>query len=100
MVTRDILDLSLADLEAWCAERDDPRYRAAQIAAWIYQRGARDFAVMTNVSRALREDLAASFRIGSSTVANTSRSHDTTEKLLVRLRDGAAIESVGKAAKR
>ncbi len=59
MVTRDILDLSLAELEAWCAERDAPRYRAAQIAAWIYQRGARDFAVMTNLSRPLREDLAA-----------------------------------------
>ena len=90
----DILELSLAELEAWCAERRLPRYRAAQVTAWLFQRGACDFQEMTNVARALRDELAASFTIGSLELANVSRSSDGTQKLLFRLRDGATIESV------
>ena len=94
MPPADILNLSLAELEAWCEARRMPRYRAGQVAFWLYRRGARDFAAMTNVSRALRDELAASFRVGSLTVAHVSRSHDGTTKLLFRLSDGATIESV------
>ncbi len=90
----DILELSLAELEAWCAERGLPRYRAAQVTAWLYQRGVRDFHEMTNVARAVRDELAAAFTIGSLELAKVSRSSDGTQKLLFRLRDGATIESV------
>jgi 23S rRNA (adenine2503-C2)-methyltransferase len=94
MDRRDILELSLAELEAWCAERGLPRYRAAQVSAWVFQRGARDFSAMTNVSRTLRDELAASFTVGSLELIDVSRSCDGTQKLLFRLRDGATIESV------
>jgi 23S rRNA (adenine2503-C2)-methyltransferase len=89
-----IVNLSLAEVEAWCEERRIPRYRAAQVALWLYRRGARDFATMTNLPRALRDELAASFRVGSLTLAGVSRSHDGTTKLLCRLPDGAMIETV------
>ena len=94
MDRRDILELSLAELETWCAERGVARYRAGQVTAWLYQRGVRDFHEMTNVACGLRDELAASFTIGSLTLAKVSRSSDGTQKLLLRLRDGATIESV------
>lgn len=94
MDRRDILELSLDELEAWCVERALPRYRAGQATTWIYRRGARDFQAMTNVSRELRDELAASFSIGSLTLDKISRSTDGTQKLLFRLRDASTIESV------
>jgi 23S rRNA (adenine2503-C2)-methyltransferase len=89
-----VLDLSLAELEAWCEERGLPRYRAAQIATWLYRRGGRDFDAMTNLPASLRGELAAHFRIGSLELVSVSRSSDGTHKLLLRLDDGARIESV------
>jgi len=44
-----VLDLSRADLEAWCDDAGVPRYRAAQIATWLYRQGANDFAAMNAV---------------------------------------------------
>jgi 23S rRNA (adenine2503-C2)-methyltransferase len=90
----DILDLSRTELEAWCVAEGLPSYRAAQIATWLYRHGAREFAVMRNVPAPVRERLAAAFRIGLPEVATISRSADGTRKLLLRLDDGATIESV------
>jgi 23S rRNA (adenine2503-C2)-methyltransferase len=92
--TRDILDLSKAELEAWCTAHDVPAYRAAQVAAWLYRQGVADFAAMKNLPGALREQLAHEFRIGHPAVASVSRSYDGTRKLLLRLADDATIESV------
>ena len=90
----DLLDLSLAGLEAWCEGQGAPRYRAAQVARWLYRQGARDVAAMVNLPADLRAALAASFRIGSLAVARVRRSEDGTTKLLLALPDGATIESV------
>ena len=94
MSAPDILDLSRTELEAWCATEGVPSYRAAQIATWLYRQGARDFGAMRNLPGAVRERLAAAFRIALPEVATVSRSTDGTRKLLLRLDDGATIESV------
>ncbi|MGH7896180.1 MAG: 23S rRNA (adenine(2503)-C(2))-methyltransferase RlmN [Candidatus Binatia bacterium] len=90
----DILDLSLAELEAWCEQRRVPRYRAVQVTRWLYQQGVGEFAAMTNVQRSLRDELAACFRVGSLALVRRRRSADGTQKLLFRLSDGATIETV------
>ncbi len=94
MRARDLLDLGLADLERWCEERGQPRYRAAQVATWVFQHGARRFDAMANLPRPLRDELAADWRVGSMTLEHVSRSCDGTRKLLFRLAGGATIESV------
>ena len=94
MAAADLLSLSLADLEDWCETRGHARYRAAQIFTWVYRGGARDFEAMANLPRALRDELAAEFRVGVATLAHVSRSADGTRKLLFELADGATIESV------
>ncbi len=57
-------ELSHDDLVAWLAERGEPKYRAGQVLEWAYQHNAASFEEMTNVSKDLREALAAEFDIG------------------------------------
>jgi 23S rRNA (adenine2503-C2)-methyltransferase len=69
-------------------------YRAGQIFQWVYNRGVTDFDAMTNLSKALRGELAARFRIGRIGVGEARESVDGTRKWLVRFADGQEAESV------
>ena len=69
------------------------RFRAKQIFKWI-ARGAVDFDGMTDLSTALRENLASRFRVRSSAVASRLDAEDGTKKLQIVLDDGAKIEAV------
>ena len=51
----DIFGLTCQELQAVLQPFSLPKYRARQIAEWMYQRGATGFADMTNLSRKLRE---------------------------------------------
>jgi 23S rRNA (adenine2503-C2)-methyltransferase len=72
----------------------DRPYRADQIFQALHQRGVRDFAAMTDLSRELRTRLAESFRIAWPEIASRALSADGTCKYLLRLHDGATIEAV------
>lgn len=76
------------------AESGEPGYRAGQVAAWVYERFARDFEEMTNLPSALRERLAKMFSLSPLEPAFEARSSDGTVKHLWRLRDGEQVESV------
>jgi 23S rRNA (adenine2503-C2)-methyltransferase len=69
------------------------RFRAKQIFKWI-ARGAADFDGMTDLSAALRENLASRFRVRWSSVASRLDAEDGTMKLQIALDDGAKIEAV------
>ena len=69
-------------------------YRADQIFQWIYARGADSFDAMTNIRKDLRAELAGLFRIESGGVENVRTASDGTKKFLLRLPDGAKVESV------
>ncbi len=94
MRRRDIQDLGHAELAAWCAEVGEPRYRAAEILAWVHRRGARRFEDMTSLPRALRARLAADFALERLAPAAVVAAADGTRKLLFHLPGAAAIESV------
>jgi 23S rRNA (adenine2503-C2)-methyltransferase len=72
----------------------EPAYRGRQIARWIYQRGAREFAQMTDLPAGLRARLAAEAIVGRSEVETSQRATDGTTKLLLRLHDDRKIETV------
>jgi 23S rRNA (adenine2503-C2)-methyltransferase len=72
----------------------EPAYRASQIYSWLYRRRARSLDEMTDLSRALRDQLAAGHELRWPEVVERSRSIDGTVKYLFRLDDGATIESV------
>ena len=89
-----IKDLTLERLTAWFADRGEPPFRARQVFQWLYQRQARSFEDMTDVSKALRGLLAEHFTLGSLACDAVVSSEDTTRKFAFRLADGKRIESV------
>jgi 23S rRNA (adenine2503-C2)-methyltransferase len=89
-----IQDLDSAAIEAVLAQRGQPKYRAGQILRWLYARRATDFAAMSDLPAALRDELDGAFsflRLGNVRVLG---SEDSTRKFLFRLPGGALIESV------
>jgi 23S rRNA (adenine2503-C2)-methyltransferase len=71
------------------------KYRARQVMEWIYARGAKSFAEMTNLSKPLRERLEQHAYMGTLRVlAKQVSQKDGTIKFLFELDDGHAVESV------
>ncbi|HKQ55295.1 MAG TPA: 23S rRNA (adenine(2503)-C(2))-methyltransferase RlmN [Methyloceanibacter sp.] len=70
------------------------RMRVSQIWSWAYVRGAVDFAVMTDIAKELRAELAASFSLARPEIVTEQVSIDGTRKWLLRLADGKEIETV------
>jgi len=90
----DLANLERAALESALEARGHQRFHARQIFRWIYKRGVTDIGAMTDLSRDLRATLANEFALGTPTLAQREISVDGTEKFLLRLADGAHIESV------
>jgi 23S rRNA (adenine2503-C2)-methyltransferase len=83
-----------ARLEAWFVARGEPAYRARQVLSWLHRRGVENVDAMTDLGRASRAALAASFRTERLLPDAVVRSADGTEKAVFRLAGGAAVETV------
>lgn len=90
---RHLLD-NIAELEAWLQTKGQPKFRAAQVHRWIAVSRADEFAEMSNLPKALRDELSADFKIWTTEVVRHQKSPDGTEKLLLQLADGGRIECV------
>lgn len=84
----------LESLSGWLEEADQPRFRHAQIWKWLFENRVAAFGDMTDLPAGLRTKLAESYAIWSGQIDKHQTSADGTEKLLTRLHDGHAIESV------
>ena len=90
----DIKSYDLKDMTALFQEMGEPGFRAKQVFRWLH-RGATDFADMSDLSKGLREKLAARCYINSLAVERKQVSAiDGTIKYLWRLLDGNCIETV------
>lgn len=88
-------ELTLSELETFITGFGEPRFRARQVAAWIYRKLAPDFAAMTDLPAPFRDTLAAHARIATIETAATQLSRlDGTRKFLFTLDDGEQVESV------
>ena len=76
------------------AEHGEGAYRGAQVARRLWVNPAPDFASMTELPAAFREQLAKRFLVPRLSLAARQRSVDGTEKFLFRLADGESIETV------
>jgi 23S rRNA (adenine2503-C2)-methyltransferase len=69
-------------------------FRADQVMGWLYRRGERDFAAMTDVAKSLRARLEEVAEVRTPELLTQSHSRDGTRKWLLRLDGGNAIETV------
>ncbi len=93
MQRTDIGSLSLGELESYIVSIGESRFRAKQIYEWLC-RGV-DFDGMSNLSKSLREKLAAECYSGIPAIEQKLVSAvDGTVKYLFRFPDGECVESV------
>src|SRR5689334_12544374 len=85
--------MDLALLDETLRERGEPAFRARQIWEWT-ARGAAGYDAMTNLPRALRDELAAAVPFSTLTVETERESKDGTVKTLFRTVDGHPVEAV------
>jgi len=90
----DIKSLTRDEIAAWFATAKQPAYRVDQLLSWLYERRVTSWEAMTNLPKALREELARHFTLQTLELVRKQGSHDTTQKFLWRLADHALIESV------
>lgn len=91
--SRDIKSKTLAELREELGTLGLPKYRADQVYSWLH-RGVTDFSQMSNLSKALREDLSQRYDIAWAEIRQKQVSKDGTVKYLFRLPDGEHVESV------
>ncbi len=70
------------------------RMRTGQVWQWLYYWGVRDFAAMTNLSKAYRALLAEHFTIAVPEIVSRHVSADGTRKYLLRIAGGHEVEAV------
>jgi len=90
-----ILNLSLQQIDELVISLGEKPFRAQQIADWIYARHAASYDEMTNVSKTLREKLAAQAPLTRAQIVEKQVSEDGTRKYLMEYSDGVCVEAVG-----
>ena len=90
----DLKNMTLPALEKFLHGQGKERFRALQVFKWIYQQDARGFEEMTNISKALRAELAETAFISNLEPEAVEEGNDGTRKYLFNLEDGHSVESV------
>ena len=91
---KNIRHLSLTELEQYFESIGDKKFRARQVWEWLWQKHARSFADMTNLSKDLRQKLGESFTLPALQLAQTQYSADGTVKTGFKTHEGHLCEGV------
>ena len=89
-----LLGMDAGALERHFAALGEKPFRAKQVLRWIHQRGAGDFAEMSDLAKSLREKLAREARVAAPPIVADSVAEDGTRKWLVAVDGANAVESV------
>lgn len=90
----DLLGFTQSQLVALLEELGEKPFHAEQILKWLHHRFVSDFESMTDVSKALRVNLAEMTEIHQPEILQVQTSTDGTRKWLLKARSGSAIEMV------
>ena len=91
----DLRSLSHEELVALMAELGMPAFRAKQVEEWVWKKHVSSFDEMTNLSKALRTELAERCTLGGVTETARQVSTDGSRKYLLQFADGIQAECVG-----
>ncbi len=94
MSKTDLTNFSLSQLTEFLVGIGLPKYRGIQVFAWLYRPHVSDFSQMTDLSKELREILAARVKFDWPQIAEVERSKDGTVKYGFKLKDDNYIEAV------
>ena len=86
--------LTLEKLQALMVQEGQKPYRAIQLYTWIYEKHAKSFDEMTDISLKFREVLKEKYTLDLPSIYLKQVSSDGTVKLLILLEDGMKVETV------
>jgi len=89
-----IYDLSPDEMDRYFESIGEKRFRANQLASWLYKKRLDDFNDITDFSKKLRNRLDNEFYFLKEKIIGSAYSIDGTAKLLIELSDGEKIECV------
>ncbi|MEC9340315.1 MAG: 23S rRNA (adenine(2503)-C(2))-methyltransferase RlmN [Pseudomonadota bacterium] len=89
-----LLGMNRPELERFCLDMGEKRFRADQLLQWVHRFGAADFDAMTNLGKGLRSRLAEIARITPPAIVLDRTSADGTRKWVLELHDRNRIEMV------
>jgi 23S rRNA (adenine2503-C2)-methyltransferase len=84
---------TLSELETLVTRHNWPRYRAQQIAEWIYKYHLTDFSQMTNLSGNMRNELSSLYTISCMAPSGVQTSADGTKKYLFTFPKIGSVET-------
>ena len=90
----DIRSQTAEELEGQFHEWGQPAYRVAQLLEWLYVHRTADWEAMTNLPKALREELRNQYALTALELVRKQGARDSTQKFLWRLSDHSLVESV------
>ena len=90
----DIKSQTLEELQAQFQAWNQPAYRVSQLLEWLYVHRVADWDAMTNLPKALRDQIRKHYSLHALEFVRKQGSADTTQKFLWRLDDHSLIESV------
>lgn len=90
----DIRTLAFEDVKKAVTALNEPAFRAKQVYEWIWQKSARSFDEMTNISKSLREKLSEKYEFRPAKILTQQKSKDGTIKIAFQLWDDNIIEGV------
>jgi 23S rRNA (adenine2503-C2)-methyltransferase len=94
MAKRELVGLSLAEMEELVAEVGEAGYRGGQLYQAVYRERQFDLSRITTFPKALRQRLVGEFRATLPEVERVFRSSDGTARYLLRLADSKEVEAV------
>ncbi|MBE0435753.1 MAG: 23S rRNA (adenine(2503)-C(2))-methyltransferase RlmN [Methylomicrobium sp.] len=89
-----LLDFDRKGLEAFFVEIGEKPFRATQLLKWVYQEGVEDFSQMSNLSKALRTQLAEQCSLDTPEIVLEQIASDGTCKWVLETSCGNRIETV------
>jgi 23S rRNA (adenine2503-C2)-methyltransferase len=89
-----LLGLDPGALAGFFAARGEKPFRAKQVLRWVHRCGESDFARMSDLAKGLREMLAQSAEVAPPRLVRASQAADGTQKWLLDVGAGNAVETV------
>lgn len=93
-VVKNIRHLDQAEIEQYFEKMGEKKFRAKQVYEWLWLKPVQDFAGMTNISKELRQKLAAEFVLPGLATDTVQHSSDGTLKVRFKTHDGHFVEGV------
>lgn len=93
MEKRNLVGLDIDEITSFTNQHKIPKFQAKEIALWLYQRGAKSFDDMTNISKQTRALLSEEFNFGLSSPDQFKESSDGTKKYLYHAINQKYIET-------